>query len=96
MKPFAWTAGRPPPDSRTRRAIRFASSTSSESRLMFQAMRNGRAPTAIAPARGCIRAGPKSGSRPFVRDLVAEPLVPAPPDVGEADPVGRVAARAYR
>ena len=27
-------------------------------------MRNGRAPTATAPAEGCIRAGPKSGSRP--------------------------------
>ena len=27
-------------------------------------MRNGRAPTATAPADGCIRAGPKSGSRP--------------------------------
>ena len=51
--------GRPPPDSRTRRAIRFASSTSSESRLMFQAMRNGRAPTATAPDRGCIRDGPE-------------------------------------
>ena len=32
---------------------------------MFQAMRNGRAPTATAPNRGCIRAGPKSGWRPF-------------------------------
>src|SRR5664280_3172482 len=34
---------------------------------MFQATRNGRAPTAVAPPRGCIRAGPKSGSRPAVQ-----------------------------
>ena len=86
--PFAWTLGSPPPDSRTRRAIRFASSTSSVSRLMFQAMRNGRAPTAIAPARGCIRAGPKSGWRPLLGDLDLEALVLAAPHVGELHPVG--------
>ena len=40
---------------------------------MFQAMRNGRAPTATAPADGCIRAGPKSGSRPSLADLVFSP-----------------------
>ena len=31
----AWTLGSPPLDSRTRRAMRFASSMSSESRLML-------------------------------------------------------------
>ena len=34
-KPFAWSFGRPPPDSRTRLAMRLARSTSSESRLML-------------------------------------------------------------
>ena len=63
MNPLPWTAGSPPPDSRTLRAIRFATSTSFVSRLMFQAIRNGRAPTATAPARGCVRLGPKSGAR---------------------------------
>ena len=88
-KPFAWTRGRPPPDSRTARAIRFASSRSVESRLMFQAMRNGRAPTAIAPAVGWIRAGPEVRAAVRVAgDLVLEALVLAAPDVGELDAVG--------
>ena len=51
-------------------------------------MRNGRAPDRHGPGRGCIRAGPKSGSRPALADLRLEPLVLAAPDVGQLDPVG--------
>jgi hypothetical protein len=51
-KAFACTFGRPPLDSRIRFAIDFARSRSVESRLMFQAIRKGRAPTATAPADG--------------------------------------------
>ena len=64
---------------------------------MFQAMRNGRAPTATAPAAGASASGPKSGSRPCWVDLDLEALVLAAPDVGELHPVGaRRAACAYR
>ena len=55
---------------------------------MFQAMRNGRAPTQVAPPRGWVRAGPKSGSRPRVAISVAEALVLAAAHVGQLDPVG--------
>ena len=55
---------------------------------MFQAMRKGRAPTQVAPPRGCIRAGPKSGSRPRRRDLLAQALVLAAAHVGQLDPLG--------
>src|SRR5436309_509668 len=62
VKPFACTAGRPPDDSRIPLAIRCASFRSVESSWMLNAMRNGRAPTTMAPAVGCIRFGPASGT----------------------------------
>ncbi len=55
---------------------------------MLYAMRNGRAPTATAPADGCIRAGPKSGSRPCSVDLDLEALVLSASNIGELDPFG--------
>ena len=54
---------------------------------MFQAMRNGRAPTQVAPPRGCMRAGPKSGSRPRVAISDLQALVLAATQVGQLDPV---------
>ena len=61
--PRARTPTSPPSRSRTEPAIRRASSTSSVSRSQFTAIIGGRAPTAVAPSRGCGDAGPASGDR---------------------------------
>ena len=79
--------GSPPPDSRTRRAMRFASSTSSESRLMFQAIRNGRAPDGHRAGPRVHPGGPEVRLAPVLADLDLEALVLAAADVGELHPV---------
>ena len=60
--PIARTLVRPPEDSRTRRAIALADSSSRPPRYTLNATSGLRAPTATAPARP-ISWGPKSGSR---------------------------------
>ena len=70
------------------RAIRRASARSSVSSWMFQAIRNGRAPTTVAPAVGCGRRGPKSGAPSRSRERRREALEPGPSDVREDTPVG--------
>ena len=47
---MARTAGRPPPDSRTRRAMARATATSGVSRTALKAMRKKRAPITVTPA----------------------------------------------
>ena len=56
--PSAWTAGNPPSRSRMRPAMRRAIDKSVVESWMLKAMRNGRTPTAVAPAVGCGLAGP--------------------------------------
>ena len=88
QKPLAWTFGRPPPDSRTRRAIRLASSTSvdvevdvvgDEERPRADGDRAGRR---VQPRRAEV------GLAAALRDLGLEALVLAAPDVGQLDPLG--------
>ena len=62
-KPRARTCLRPPLCSRIERAIARAIRTSPVFRLALNATRNRRAPTAVAPAVGWMRGGPKSGAR---------------------------------
>ena len=86
--PLAWTRGRPPPDSRTRRAIRLASSTSS--RLEVDVVGDEERPSADGDRAGRrVHPGrPEVGLAAVLVDLRLEALVLAAPDVGELDPVG--------
>ena len=77
-------------------AIRRASARSLDSSWMFQAMRNGRAPTTVAPAVGCGRRGPKSGAPSSVASDAARPSNPGRRMSARTRRSGRVAARAYR
>ena len=68
--------------------MRFASSTSVESRLMFQAIRNGRAPDRHR-ARARVHApGPEVGLAARLEDRALESLVLARADVGQPDALG--------
>src|SRR5207253_3756924 len=95
VKPFACTAGRPPDDSRISLAIRCASFRSVESSSMLNAMRNGRAPTTMAPAVGCIRFGPASGTCVVSRSA-ARPSYSGLRMSGRRTRSGLVAAFAYK
>ena len=90
MKPLPWTAGRPPPDSLTLRAMRFATSTSSRVEVDVpgdeerpRADRHG-ADARVGPCRPEVRTAISRG----VADLVADRLVAAAAHVGEPDAVG--------
>ena len=74
--PSACTAGSPPSRSLISEAIRRARPRSSVSSWMFHAMRNGRAPTTVAPAVGCARRGPKSGAPSLAASAADRPSKP--------------------
>ena len=86
--PFAWTFASPPPDSRTRRAIRFASSTSVDVEVDVPGDQErpgadrDRARRGVHPRRTEVRLAA------VLADLGLEALVLAAPDVGQLDPVG--------
>ena len=88
QKPLAWTLGSPPPDSRTRRAIRLASSTSLRGQV-----------DVVGDQERSGADGDRTGRRMEMRraevrgtagllDLVLEPLVLTAPDVGQLHPLG--------
>ena len=91
---MARTAGSPPPDSRTRRAMARATATSAVSSTALKAIRKKRAPITVTPAVGWTRAGPKSGAQAGSASFAGKPLEAAAPDrrPGPSAP-GRRAAR---
>ena len=94
--PSACTAGSPPSRSLISEAIRRASPRSSVSSWMFHAMRNGRAPTTVAPAVGCARRGPESGAPSVAASAADRPSKPGRRMSASTRRSGRLAARAYR
>ncbi len=90
---MARTAGNPPPDSRTRRAMARATATSGVSSSTLKAIRKNRAPITVTPAVGCTRAGPKSGAQ--AGSAIFSPKPSKPPRRTSASRVrsGRRAAR---
>ena len=81
-RPIARTPGSPPPDSRSSAAICRASSTSSVARSTLNATSGGRAVTSVAPVRGSIARGPKSGLSSPSAIRARERLGPPAADVG--------------
>ena len=66
-RPSARTPGKPPPRSRTRRAISRAVSTLAPRRLTLKAMRGRRTPMRTPPAHGCSLAGhDPARARPYL------------------------------
>src|SRR6185437_3906826 len=76
-RPRACTPGRPPSRSRTAAAIARATSTSSVRRSTLNATSGGRTPSRTAPALGCSRAGPYSGTISLPASFAARASVPA-------------------
>ena len=85
--PFAWTLGKPPPDSRIRRAMRTARSR--VRRLEVDVVGDEERPRADGhrARRGMHPARPEVRLAAALVDLRLEALVLAPPNVGELDPL---------
>ena len=85
--PIARTAGSPPPDSRTRRAMARAAATSAVASTALKATRKKRAPITVAPAVGWTRAGPKSGAQAGSASFAGQPLEAAAADLRKGRPL---------
>ena len=86
-KPFAWSFGSPPPDSRTRRAIRLASSRSGAVEVDVVGDQERPRPDRDGAGRRVHPRRPEVRLAAVLADLGLQALVLAAPDVGELDPV---------